>query len=219
MDGMGKNSLSINADCQQIEETEDCYQDLSDERLLQKWIAQVIDKDQSALGLLYENLISQVYGLALRITRRVQTAEEVVQDTFWQVWRQAPRFDPARGSAKAWVLAIARSRAIDALRRVEPSEVELEPETLELIVAPDGDMPPDLLAAAQQGHQLYIALESLDPIPRQLLSLAFFRGLSHDEISQQVGLPLGTVKSHIRRALITLRQILKLDIIEVITSK
>ncbi len=219
MDGMSKNSLSNNADCQQIEETEDCYQDLSDERLLQKWIAQVIDKDQSALGLLYENLISQVYGLALRITRRVQTAEEVAQDTFWQVWRQAPRFDPARGSAKAWVLAIARSRAIDALRRVEPSEVELEPETLELIVAPDGDMPPDLLAAAQQGHQLYIALESLDPIPRQLLSLAFFRGLSHDEISQQVGLPLGTVKSHIRRALITLRQILKLDIIEVITSK
>lgn len=185
------------------------------EQLLQEWIARVVDSDQTALGLLYESLVGQVYGLALRITRRAPLAEEVVQDTFWQVWRQAPRFDPERGSAKAWVMTIARSRALDALRRIEPNEYELEPETLELIEAPDDDIPPDLLVAVQQGHQLHTALASLDSMPRQLVSLAFFRGLSHDEIAEYSGLPLGTVKSHIRRALLTLRHTLTTDITEV----
>ena len=184
--------------------------------MLQEWIARVVDSDQTALGLLYESLVGQVYGLALRITRRVQLAEEVVQDTFWQVWRQAPRFGPERGSAKAWIMTIARSRALDALRCIEPNECNLEPEALALIEASDVDIPPDLLVAIQQGDQLHAALASLDSMPRQLVSLAFFRGLSHDEIAEHTGLPLGTVKSHIRRALLTLQQILTDNVTEVI---
>lgn len=185
-----------------------------DEQLLQGCIARVIDQDQAALNVLYDRLLGQVYGLALRITRRVQLAEEVVQDTFWQVWRQAPRFDPERGSAQAWIMTIARSRALDKLRQLEPNEVELEEELLAVIPNPDSHSPLVLLNTVQQGRQLNEALLALDPVPRQLVSLAFWRGLSHEEIAGITGLPLGTVKSHIRRALVTLRQLISTDVIE-----
>lgn len=183
-------------------------EDNSSEILLQSYIRRVIDHDQPALELLYEALLGQVYGLALRITQQASMAEEVVQDTFWQVWRQAPRFDPARGSVRAWVLTMARSRALDALRRLDEHTTELEDETANAIAAAAHEMPPDLLNAVQQGQLLHTALAELDSLPRQLLSLAFFRGLSHDEIAQFTGLPLGSVKSQIRRALLTLRQLL-----------
>jgi len=179
-----------------------------DEAFLQDLIARIVEADQSALDQLYENLVGQVYGLALRILNRTPLAEEVVQDTFWQVWRQAPRFDADRGSVKAWVLTITRSRALDMLRRIEPNEVELDPETQDLIQATDHNAPQDLLSAIQQDHRLHQALVSLEPVPRQLVSLAFFRGLSHDEIAGHTGLPLGTVKSHIRKSLNQLRLIL-----------
>ena len=216
MSKMTENSMADDADNWQTEEAEKPDQFIANEQLLQEWIARMVDSDQTALELLYEGLVGQVYGLALRITRRVQLAEEVVQDTFWQVWRQAQRFDPEKGSAKAWVMTIARSRALDALRRIEPNECNLEAETLELIEASNDDIPPNLLVAVQQGQQLHTALASLDPMPRQLVSLAFFRGLSHAEIAGHTGLPLGTVKSHIRHALLTLQQILTANVTEVI---
>lgn len=212
------NGLDIGADNRQVAEPETRNQSLPNKQLLQEWIARVVDNDQSALGMLYESLVGLVYGLALRITRRVPLAEEVVQDTFWQVWRQAPRFDPERGSAKTWVMTIARSRALDALRPIEPNEYKLEPEKLELFEAPDDNIPPDLLAEAQQADRLGTALANLDPVPRHLVTLAFFRGLSHEEIAGHTGLPLGTVKSHIRRALLTLRQILTSEVTEVIKT-
>ncbi len=186
----------------------------ADETSLQGWIAAVVDQDQAGLNCLYDALIAQVYGLALRITRQSQLAEEVAQDTFWQVWRQAPRFDANKGSAKAWVMTIARSRALDALRSLNPEECELEPDILALIQAEDNTMPPNLLMAVQQDHGLHAALATLDAMPRQLLSLAFFRGLSHDEIALFSGMPLGTVKSHIRRALLALQGILTVNAAE-----
>lgn len=181
-----------------------------DEALLRAWIARVVDQDQDALAALYDGLVGQVYGLALRITRRATLAEEVVQDTFWQIWRQAPRFDPVRGSALAWIMTIARSRALDAVRRVDSREYELDPEMAERLA--DTESPPDLLSAVQRGNRLHSALATLDPVPRQLLSLAFFRGFSHDQIAECTGLPLGTVKSHIRRALVNLRNLLAPDV-------
>ena len=214
MNKMIENGMDNHANSGQIKEPVQHDQAIASEQLLQEWIARVLDGDHTALGLLYESLVGQVYGLALRITRRVQLAEEVVQDTFWQVWRQAPRFGPERGAAKAWIMTIARSRALDALRRIELNECNLEPETQALLETPDEDLPPDLLVAMQHGHQLHTALASLDSMPRQLVSLAFFRGLSHDEIAGHTGLPLGTVKSHIRRALLTLQQLLTADVTE-----
>jgi len=169
------------------------------------WISRVVARDENALASLYEAMAGRVYGLALRITRNVQTAEEVVEDTFWQIWRQAPRFDPARGNATAWMLTMTRSRALDALRRVEPVASDAEAGEREEDLA---DGPEELLASSESGKQLNTALAQLEPLPRQLVALAFFRGLSHEEIATQTGLPLGTVKSHIRRALVRLRDIL-----------
>ncbi|MCQ8181915.1 sigma-70 family RNA polymerase sigma factor [Methylomonas sp. SURF-1] len=187
----------------------------ADEAQLQGWVAAIVDQDQSALERLYDCLVDQVYGLALRITGRVQCAEEVAQDTFWQVWRQAPRFDPTRGSVKAWVMTMARSRALDALRQRDTQQTELAEEALAAVAAPAGQMPTDLLGAVQQGHILHAALAQLEPVPRQLLALAFFRGLSHDEIAENCGLPLGTVKSHIRRGLQSMQHLLTADFGEV----
>ncbi|HWP00079.1 MAG TPA: sigma-70 family RNA polymerase sigma factor [Methylococcus sp.] len=185
--------------------------DQANERLLQEWIGRIVDQDQQAFAALYEAMIGKVYGLALRITRRVPLAEEVAEDTFWQIWRQAPRFDAARGSAAAWIMTIARSRALDALRGIDPAECEAEPGEPAGSEASSRDDPLDLLAAMQRGHRLHAALAGLDPESRQLVALAFFRGLSHEEIAAQTQLPLGTVKSQIRRALARLRQALAGD--------
>lgn len=179
--------------------------DRATEPNLRLWIAQVVEQDENALASLYDAMAGRVYGLALRITRNVQTAEEVVEDTFWQIWRQAPRFDPARGNATAWMLTMTRSRALDALRRVDPAMPDTEFGEHEVDLA---DGPEEQLAHSQAGKQLNAALARLEPLPRQLVALAFFRGLSHEEIATHTGLPLGTVKSHIRRALIRLRDTL-----------
>lgn len=178
-----------------------------DEKSLRQCIERIIDRDEPAFSALYEAMLGRVYGLAFRITRSEPLAEEVTEDTFWQVWRQAPRFDSARGGAVSWIMTIARSRALDALRRIEPAELSGDAEALSEMHASD-DNPVDLLAALQEGELLKEALKLLDPLPLQLLGLAFFKGLSHAEIASQTGLPLGTVKSHIRRSVIALRQVL-----------
>ncbi|MER2538051.1 MAG: sigma-70 family RNA polymerase sigma factor [Azonexus sp.] len=173
---------------------------------LVKWIAQVCERDEKALAALYDVLVSKVYGLVLRIVGQRQLAEEVTEDVFWQIWRQAPRFDVERGSPRAWVMTMARSRALDALRRLKSvstfeSELVGEEESME-------QNPIDLLVAVEQNTHLHQALGKIEALPRQLVSLAFFKGLSHEEIASHTGLPLGTVKSHIRRALLRLRELL-----------
>jgi RNA polymerase sigma factor (sigma-70 family) len=180
----------------------------SDEQALQDLIARVVQQDQSAFAALFKALSGRVHSLALRITGSIQLAEEVTEDTFFQVWRQAPRFDPVRGTAKTWLLTIARSRALDARRSIPPFDELTESET-------DGDIAeqthndlPDLLSAIEQNHRLHNALQSLESLPRQLIALSFFKGLSHEEITTHTGLPLGTVKSHLRRAIICLREAL-----------
>jgi RNA polymerase sigma-70 factor (ECF subfamily) len=121
------------------------------------------------------------------------------------VWRQAPRFDRRRGPVIAWLLTLARSRALDHLRRRDEAVPHSEPQTLDDQTADSQNNPAARLSASESERSLNAALERLDPLPRQLLALAFYRGLSHDEIAQQTRLPLGSVKSQIRRALIALR--------------
>lgn len=179
-----------------------------DDAQLAALVRAVCDQHEPALAKLYEASAGRVYGLALRIVRRPALAEEIVEDVFWQVWREAPRFDAERGRVLAWLLAIARSRAIDALRRQERVRRHETPadEGLEDSCAGDADDDPQDLVAASQHHQrLHAVLAALDPLPRQLLSLAFFRGCTHEEIAIQTGIALGTVKSQIRRTLAALR--------------
>ena len=132
----------------------------------------------------------------------------MVEDTYFQVWRQAPRFDPARGRAMTWLLGMARSRAIDAIRRearFQHDSLDDESASAWCPAQPGADQ---LLAAARSHADLHRALLLLNAQPRQLVAMAFLGGLSHEEIASQTALPLGTVKSQIRRALLTLRQAL-----------
>ena len=187
---------SVNTACENNEEQLECF------------IARIIDQDQPALNLLFKAMSVRVHSLALRITGNSQIAEEVTEDTFFQVWRQAPRFDSTRGTVTAWILTIARSRALDARRSIPPFD-ELKEFDYETINQNNTtEEPPDLLAMLEQNQCLHDALKNIDPLPRQLISLSFFRGLSHEEIALYAELPLGTVKSHIRRAIITLREVL-----------
>jgi RNA polymerase sigma-70 factor (ECF subfamily) len=178
------------------------------EEQLVAWIEAIVDRDDRALAALYDATFSRVFGLVQRIVRNAALAEEVVEDAYFQVWRQAARFDPARGKALTWLLAIGRSRAIDALRREarfahHSLEEDGHPETACSEPACD-----DLLDLARRHAELHRALMLLGAQPRQLVSMSFLRGLSHEEIAEQMGLPLGTVKSQIRRALTALRDAL-----------
>lgn len=179
-----------------------------DEAQLEAWISAIVDHDERALMALYEATLSRVYGLVLRLVRRAQLAEEVAEEVYFQVWRQAPRFDPERGRALTWLLGMARSRAIDAIRREARFQHEELDEASAPLAAPAAESGDELLAVAQGHAELHRALLLLKPQPRQLVALAFFNGLSHEEIASQTHLPLGTVKSQIRRALITLREAL-----------
>lgn len=178
----------------------------ADDAQLEAWIGAIVDHDERALLALYEATLSRVYGLVLRLVRRTQLAEEVAEDVYFQVWRQAPRFDAARGRPLTWLLSMARSRAIDAIRREARFQHDELDEEVASLSAPASESGDELLAVAQGHAELHRALLLLKPQPRQLVALAFFNGLSHEEIATQTHLPLGTVKSQIRRALITLRE-------------
>ena len=141
-------------------------------------------------------------ALAMRILGNEGDAEEAVSDAYLQIWRGAGGYDSARGPVAVWVLMICRSRALDKLRArdaaVRFQDAGLEAEEVA------GD-PQDVLAATRRGTRVHAALASLPPPTRQVLALAFFKGYSHQEISTATGLPLGTVKSQIRRGLAALR--------------
>ncbi len=157
--------------------------------------------DEDALSQFYDLTINKVYGLALRITGR---AEEVVSDVYLQVWEQADRYQLEKGSIMSWLLTICRSRGIDRLRRRHRSYQEQSTsETAELIATVVS--PEYLLSNSQQDSLIHKALTKLTSEQRQLLSLAFFRGMTYQEIANAINMPLGTVKSHIRRSLIELK--------------
>jgi len=183
----------------------------ADDATLTAWILRIVDHDPRALEALYDATCRRVHGLVIRITQRRALAEEVVEDTFWQVWRQAPRYDSARGRPMTWLLAMARSRAIDALRRDERFQHDELPEEGVAGIDDTAAPPQDLLDATRGACAVHEALAALDARSRQLVSLAFFRGMTHEEIAEQEHLPLGTVKSLIRRALTVLRRHLEVD--------
>lgn len=180
----------------------------ADDARLAAWIDAIVDHDERALSALYDATVSRVFALVHRLVRRSALAEEVVEDTYFQVWRQAARFDAARGRPMTWLLGMARSRAIDAIRREARFEhASLDDEAAAEIEHP-GAGADELLDAARCHADLHRALMLLSAQPRQLVALAFLRGMSHEEIADHTSLPLGTVKSQIRRALISLRQML-----------
>jgi RNA polymerase sigma factor (sigma-70 family) len=162
---------------------------------------------QAAFSDLYDATATRVYSLVRRFCHDDGTSQEVVQDVFFQAWTQAHRFDAQRGSSIAWLLNIARSRALDAWRKTtnKPQMLDSESAEAQAVVDDSARQPADFLQAVQTRHHLHAAIEQLPALTRQMLSLAFFQDMTHAEISQHTQLPLGTVKSSLRRGLLALR--------------
>jgi RNA polymerase sigma-70 factor, ECF subfamily len=157
--------------------------------------------DRAAFRLLYDRWGNRLYGIALRITRQPALAADATQDAFVQIWQQAHQFDPDRGAPEAWFIGIVRYRALDIVRRRSREVPGYEPEERQ-------DETPDALTrlvSTAEGAALHRCLQQLEEVRRRLVVLAFVDGLSHSELAQQMGVPLGTVKSWIRRSLISLR--------------
>jgi RNA polymerase sigma-70 factor (ECF subfamily) len=170
-------------------------------------VVAIAEGDAGALAELYDASVSKVHALVRSIIRNVEDAEEVTCDVYTQAWQLAAQFDAERGSVMAWLLTIARSRSLDALRRQRRRERLVDDAaTAQDIVDPRTSFGPDhYLNLFQLGTVVHSAMSALPPDRRALVGMAFFDDLSHVEIAKYTGLPLGTVKSHLRRALHTLR--------------
>jgi RNA polymerase sigma-70 factor (ECF subfamily) len=171
-------------------------------------ISRIACRDQEALAALYDATAAQVNGLALRILGDRGAAEEVTADVYLQVWRQAERYDPARGAPLSWMLTMARSRAIDRRRAAAGVGEASEPLRRALEVPSDAPGPEESSAVAERRRAVRAALSRLAAAQRRALELAYFGGLSHSEIAAALGEPLGTVKARIRIGMTRLREIL-----------
>lgn len=149
---------------------------------------------------LYDRYSPVVYAVALRVLGDTMAAEDVLQEVFLQLWRNPGAFDAARGSLGAWLAVISRNRAIDALRKRKP---ETDIEDVVVSVAPDLASQADRSRAAEKVRGL---LGAMPQSQRKALEMAYFQGLSHSEIANKTGEPLGTIKTRIRAGLITLRK-------------
>ena len=161
--------------------------------------------DERALGQLYDATVGKLYALAAAILRSVEDAEEVVCATYAYAWANAARFDDVRGNVLGWLLMLCRSRALDRLRQRRAAQLPGSAAEIESIAGED-DQPDDLLALLQQRSRVRTAVAQLTPVRRRLIALAFLQDLSHQQIAERTGLALGTVKSHLRRALAQLRE-------------
>lgn len=175
------------------------------EAMLHALLARLRRGDETALAEFYDATAARVYALAKRIVREASAAEEVVSDVYLQIWQQAERYDATRGRVLTWVLTICRSRALDRLRRQDEAETHPEPYHLRLDLDRHDDDPLALLLAVERNSRIYAALATLDATQQRLLALAFLRGLTHQEIAVHTRMPLGSVKTVLRRALETLR--------------
>jgi RNA polymerase sigma-70 factor (ECF subfamily) len=163
--------------------------------------------DEQALGALYDRWHSLVHGVVSRLLRQPDDVEDVVEETFWQAWRQASRFDASRGAVQTWLLTIARSRALDRVRSLRRRREEpLEGDDGEAVVQQAAEGDPGLDAEASERRRIVIAaLDGLPPEQREALELGYFGGLSQSEIAERTGQPLGTVKTRMRLAMQKLR--------------
>jgi RNA polymerase sigma-70 factor (ECF subfamily) len=158
--------------------------------------------DREALRMIYDREAATLLAVALRIVRRRDLAEEVVQDAFVQIWRRADSFDPARGSGRSWVYTVVRNRALNQLR--DDRHVPVEDGELENFASRDEELD-DAFERLAETNALRRCLGRLDPTRRKAVLLAYVSGLTHGEIAGRLGAPLGTVKAWIRRSLTSLR--------------
>jgi RNA polymerase sigma factor (sigma-70 family) len=170
--------------------------------------------DRAAFRTLYEESAAHLLGVILRIQRNRAVAEEVLQEVFVTVWQSAQSFNPALSQASTWLSSVARNRAIDSLRRAQSApqtvnryQMDGDSEETDMLqdIPSEGLGPLELLEQASDAHALQQCMEGLNKAQRRSLALAFYQGLTHAEVADQLGEPLGTVKSWVRRGLTTLK--------------
>jgi RNA polymerase sigma-70 factor, ECF subfamily len=158
--------------------------------------------DQGAMAALYDRYSSIVYAVALRVLQDTGAAEDVLQDIFMQLWRNPGAFDASRGNMAAWLAVITRHRSIDALRRRRPQD-----DIADVVLSVEPDMASDA-DRSRAMEKVRGALQAMAPPQRSALEMAYFEGLTHSEIAEKTGEPLGTVKTRIRTGLLSLRKVL-----------
>jgi RNA polymerase sigma-70 factor (ECF subfamily) len=169
-------------------------------------LARIVDRDERAVEELYTRYSRPLYSLAYQVTGAERFAQDVVQEVFVALWKDAARFDPSRGAVAPWLFSLARHKAIDLVRREANVRKRTADIDLEFHEADDDvDHETWLRIRRERVHQ---AIEELTPAQREALELAFFHGLTHVEVSERLGIPLGTAKTRIRSALLRLRDIL-----------
>jgi len=174
---------------------------------LERLLGDVAHGDDAAFEQLYDRMAPAVFGLVTRVLRDPAQSEEVTQEVFLEVWRSAPAYEAGRGSPSAWVLTMAHRRAVDRVRSAQASR-----DRDDVAARRDAAVPYDVVGeeveARLEHEQVRDALGSLTELQRQAVQLAFYGGYTHTEVSELLGVPLGTVKTRIRDGLIRLRDAL-----------
>ena len=158
---------------------------------------------------LYARCAGRAFATVLHLLRSRADAEEVLQETFLEVWRRAREFDPERGGLETWVLTMARTRAIDRLRSVGAQARLVEGATKEALVSAAPPEPSEVASQHEERARVEAAMRALPPEQREVVMLAYFEGLSQQEIAARTGTPLGTVKTRTRLALEKLATLLR----------
>lgn len=172
------------------------------------WLAGSARRDRAAFARLYQATSAKLYGVALRILRREDWAEEVLQECYVSIWAHAPDYRPGLAAPMTWMTSIVRNRCLDWLRRPRP-EVDDEDGALTESAVSDNPGPLAELERAKGAQALARCLKSLEAKQRQAIALAFYDGLSHAELASHLREPLGTVKTWVRRGLLRLKACLE----------
>lgn len=166
------------------------------------------ERDPTAMRQLYDRHAGLVFAIAMKVLHNRDDAADVTEDVFFELWEKASRYDSTRAAPGTYIVMLARSRAIDRARR-KPREAAVSLENAEEPSLDRNETPAGLAELGEQRILVRQALETLDPVQRQVLSEAYFGGLSHSEIAEKLHKPLGTVKTYIRQGLIRLREQLR----------
>jgi RNA polymerase sigma-70 factor, ECF subfamily len=185
-------------------------QDVTERQQDRALLARVADGDMEALRVLYDEHVGRAMAIAMRVLRNQPEAEDVVQEAFLEIWRRADQFDDRRGGVAAWVVTIARSRAIDRLRSTGTTSRAVEAASGALIPPPE-ILPCEHVERRRDELRVAAALDQLPAEQRETISLAYFEGLSQSEIAAKTGNPLGTVKMRVKLAMAKLAKLLSVE--------
>lgn len=177
---------------------------INDPQQLRAWLAAAAARDAKAFRSLYDATSPKLFGYALRILHKRELAEEVLQESFVSIWNSARSYQSQLAAPMTWMAAIVRNKALDALRRVDGT-LEIDVDTFDSAILnalhDPGATPIEALQISSDAKALAYCMSMLEGLHRQVIGMAFYHDLSHSEVAQQMAIPIGTVKTWIRRSL------------------